>query len=62
MGILAVLFFAAATYISLDVALVITDLFGPSEPPEDLHSVALFVFTNVWPAAYVEYVPSTGLG
>ncbi|KAL5489711.1 hypothetical protein ACEPAI_4543 [Sanghuangporus weigelae] len=51
MGILALLFFVATTYISLDVALVITDLFGPSDPPQAVHSTPLFVFTSVWPAA-----------
>ncbi|KAF7317686.1 hypothetical protein MKEN_00856300 [Mycena kentingensis (nom. inval.)] len=45
----AVAFFAATTYISLDVALSITSVFGPSDPPQALHSVPLFVFTSIWP-------------
>jgi len=43
-------FFAATTYISLDVALTLTHTFGPSDPPESLHSIPLFVLTSVWPA------------
>jgi len=44
-------FFVATLYISLDVAFTITHEFGPSNPPEALHSAPLFVFTSVWPAA-----------
>ena len=51
MGILALGFFVATTYISLDVALHITSTFGPSNPPEAVHSTPLFVLTNVWPGA-----------
>ncbi|KAF7309433.1 hypothetical protein MIND_00314100 [Mycena indigotica] len=47
----AVCFFAATTYISFDVALTITSTFGPSNPPSALHSIPLFVFTSIWPAA-----------
>jgi len=46
-----VLFLAATTYISFDVALTITHTFGPSNPPQDLSSIPLFVLTSVWPAA-----------
>ncbi|KZS97480.1 hypothetical protein SISNIDRAFT_450294 [Sistotremastrum niveocremeum HHB9708] len=48
---LIIAFFAATTYISLDVALTITHSFGPSNPPEDLESIPLFVLTNIWPGA-----------
>ncbi|KAI0695038.1 chitin synthase III catalytic subunit [Cytidiella melzeri] len=44
-------FFAATTYISLDVGLTITSAFGPSNPPESLHSIPLFVLTTIWPGA-----------
>jgi len=47
----AVAFFAVTTYISLDVALGFTSTFGPSVPPQDLHSTPLFIFTSIWPAA-----------
>jgi len=48
-GVIA--FFVVTTYISLDVALGITKAFGPSNPPAALHSIPLFIFTSVWPAA-----------
>ncbi|KIJ29568.1 hypothetical protein M422DRAFT_269009 [Sphaerobolus stellatus SS14] len=44
-------FLVATTYISLDVALTITKMFGPSNPLAALHSVPLFVLTSIWPAA-----------
>ncbi|EPQ53865.1 hypothetical protein GLOTRDRAFT_78912 [Gloeophyllum trabeum ATCC 11539] len=44
-------FFAATTYISLDVAFTYTSTFGPSVPPQALHSTPLFVFTSIWPGA-----------
>ncbi|KAA1477449.1 hypothetical protein DENSPDRAFT_861540 [Dentipellis sp. KUC8613] len=44
-------FFAATTYIAFDVALTVTSAFGPSAPPEALHSIPLFVLTSIWPAA-----------
>jgi len=47
----AAAFFAATTYISLDVGLTITQTFGPSNPAESLNSISLFVLTSVWPAA-----------
>jgi len=47
----AAAFFAATTYISLDVGLTITNTFGPSNPPGALNSIPLFVLTSVWPAA-----------
>jgi len=47
---LMIAFFAATTYISLDVALTITQTFGPSNPPEALQSTPLFVLTQIWPA------------
>ncbi|KLO12384.1 hypothetical protein SCHPADRAFT_875550 [Schizopora paradoxa] len=50
-NIFNVLFFVATTYISLDVALHISNAFGPSNPPQSLNSVPLFVLTSVWPAA-----------
>ncbi|KAI0074240.1 hypothetical protein K474DRAFT_81813 [Panus rudis PR-1116 ss-1] len=47
----SVAFFAAVTYISLDVAFGFTQTFGPSVPLQDLHSIPLFVLTNIWPGA-----------
>jgi len=44
-------FFVATTYISLDVGFTFTSVFGPSNPPEALHSVPLFVLTTIWPGA-----------
>ncbi|KII91413.1 hypothetical protein PLICRDRAFT_105350 [Plicaturopsis crispa FD-325 SS-3] len=44
-------FFAATTYISLDVGLSITHVFGPSSPPQALGSIPLFVLTSIWPGA-----------
>jgi len=48
---LTLAFFAAGLYIALDVGLTITAALGPSNPPEALNSVPLFVFTNIWPGA-----------
>jgi hypothetical protein len=45
--------FVLTTYISLDVALGFNLVFGPSDPPEALNSVPLFVLTSIWPAVYV---------
>ncbi|KAK7031695.1 chitin synthase III catalytic subunit [Favolaschia claudopus] len=50
---LAIAFFAATTYISLDIGLTITSTFGPSTPPQRLGGIALFVLTSIWPAATV---------
>jgi hypothetical protein len=44
---------AITTYISLDVALTISSTFEPGNPKNSLHSIALFVFTSIWPGAYV---------
>jgi len=44
-------FFAATTYISLDVGLGFTTTLGSSTPPESLHSIPLFVLTSIWPPA-----------
>ncbi|KIM78704.1 hypothetical protein PILCRDRAFT_582570 [Piloderma croceum F 1598] len=46
-----VAFFVATLYISLDVALHITDVFGPSNPLSGLHSTPLFILTSIWPGA-----------
>ena len=43
-------FFAATTYISLDVGFTFTQVFV-SNPPADLNSIGLFVLTSIWPAA-----------
>jgi len=51
LSVFAAAFFAATTYISLDVGLTITNTFGPSDPPESLNSIPLFVLTSIWPAA-----------
>ncbi|EKM56276.1 uncharacterized protein PHACADRAFT_253316 [Phanerochaete carnosa HHB-10118-sp] len=44
-------FVVATTYIALDVAFSFTSVFGPSNPPDALHSVPLFVLTTIWPGA-----------
>ncbi|OSD02524.1 hypothetical protein PYCCODRAFT_1467586 [Trametes coccinea BRFM310] len=44
-------FFAATTYIALDVGFTFTHTFGPSDPTESLHSIPLFVLTSIWPGA-----------
>ncbi|GBE89332.1 hypothetical protein SCP_1503400 [Sparassis crispa] len=44
-------FFAATTYIALDVGFSITKALGPFNPPQDLSSVPLFVLTSIWPGA-----------
>ncbi|KAI6003023.1 chitin synthase III catalytic subunit [Pisolithus albus] len=49
LSIIGVFFFIATTYISLDVALTLTHTFGPSNPPQALTSVPLFVLTSIWP-------------
>ena len=43
-------FFAATTYIALDVGFSFTSVFGPSNPLVDLNSISLFVLTSIWPA------------
>ena len=53
-------FFAAVTYISLDVAFSFTTVFGPSNPPQNLHSIPLFILTSIWPAACVLLVLDLG--
>jgi len=50
---IAIAFFAATTYISLDIALHITSVFGPSTPPQSIRSISLFVLTSIWPAVTV---------
>ncbi|RPD53451.1 hypothetical protein L227DRAFT_398150 [Lentinus tigrinus ALCF2SS1-6] len=44
-------FLAATIYISLDVGFSFTTVFGPSNPPQDLNSIPLFVLTSIWPGA-----------
>ncbi|KAF8583593.1 hypothetical protein K439DRAFT_1647190 [Ramaria rubella] len=49
---LTIALFVLTTYISFDVAFTISHgTFGPSQPPQALHSVAVFVLTTVWPGA-----------
>ncbi|KAG0697431.1 chitin synthase III catalytic subunit [Suillus ampliporus] len=50
-SIISVAFFAATTYISLDVGLTFTHTLGTSNPPQSLHSIPLFVLTSIWPGA-----------
>ncbi|KAH7925055.1 hypothetical protein BV22DRAFT_1034478 [Leucogyrophana mollusca] len=50
-SIFGVAFFVATTYISFDVALTVTQTFGPSNPPQALSSIPLFVLTSIWPGA-----------
>ncbi|KAF8222239.1 hypothetical protein L208DRAFT_1413759 [Tricholoma matsutake] len=48
--VLSLLIFGLTTYISLDVALGVTQTIGaPSNPPDSLHSISLFVLLNMWP-------------
>lgn len=49
-SILSIAFFAATTYISLDVGLSITHVLGTSNPPQSINSIPLFVLTSIWPA------------
>ena len=49
----AAAFFAATTYIGLDVGFTFTTVFGPSNPSSSLNSITLFVLTSIWPGAYV---------
>jgi hypothetical protein len=52
--VLSLIIFGLTTYLSLDVALGITETIGgPSNPPDSLRSISLFVLLNVWPALYV---------
>ncbi|KAG2342416.1 hypothetical protein BDR05DRAFT_964366 [Suillus weaverae] len=48
-SIISVAFFAATTYISLDVGLTFTHVLGTSNPPQSINSIPLFVFTSIWP-------------
>jgi hypothetical protein len=48
---MALLFFAATTYISLDVGFSFTNTIGVSNPPADLKSIPLFILVLIWPAA-----------
>jgi len=49
-------------YIAADVGLTITDFFQ-SSPPQQLHSVWLFVLTIIWPAAaaFIYFVIQAGV-
>lgn len=49
-AIFSVAIFAGTLYICLDVALGITQTFGPSSNSSELRSIPLFVVTSVWPA------------
>jgi len=50
----SVAFFAATTYISLDIALGITQTLGPqTDDPGALRSIPLFVLTSIWPLVCV---------
>ncbi|KAG1843298.1 chitin synthase III catalytic subunit [Suillus subalutaceus] len=49
LGILSLAFFAATTYISLDVGFTITHALGTSNPPQSINSIPLFVLTSIWP-------------
>ncbi|KAF9456381.1 chitin synthase III catalytic subunit [Collybia nuda] len=46
----SLLIFGLAVYLSLDVALGVTNVIGaPADPPEALRSISLFVVLNIWP-------------
>ncbi|KAF8703666.1 hypothetical protein AX14_014155 [Amanita brunnescens Koide BX004] len=50
----AIIFLCGTTYISLDVALGVTEtLGGPSNPVQSIRSIPLFVLTSIWPAVAV---------
>ncbi|KAG1806974.1 chitin synthase III catalytic subunit [Suillus subaureus] len=49
LSILSVAFFAATTYISLDVGFSFTNALGRSNPPQSINSIPLFVLTSIWP-------------
>ncbi|KAH9958376.1 chitin synthase III catalytic subunit [Lactifluus volemus] len=49
--LLTLVLMAVTTYISLDVALTITNTFEPGNPKDSLHSTALFILTSIWPGA-----------
>jgi len=51
LGVVA--FFVATLYISLDTAFGWTKAFGPSNPPQALKNIPLFVLTTVWPGAAI---------
>ncbi|KAG6815852.1 hypothetical protein H0H93_008909, partial [Arthromyces matolae] len=52
--VFSVLLFALGTYLSLDTALGATTAIGaPSDPPEALRSISLFVVLTIWPLACV---------
>ncbi|KAG6335860.1 hypothetical protein ID866_3225 [Astraeus odoratus] len=53
LSIVGVAFFVATLYISLDVALTLSNTFGPSDPPEALSSIPLFVLTSIWPGVAI---------
>ncbi|KIY70412.1 hypothetical protein CYLTODRAFT_488087 [Cylindrobasidium torrendii FP15055 ss-10] len=50
-SVFTVISFVAGLYVSLDIGLGFTDTLAPGNPQEDLHSIALFILTSVWPAA-----------
>ncbi|KAH9948055.1 chitin synthase III catalytic subunit [Amylocystis lapponica] len=50
-GFFTLAFFIATTYIALDVGFTFTAVFGPSNPPQNLSSIPLFVLTSIWPGA-----------
>jgi len=56
--IFTLFFMVATTYVSLDVALTITSTLEPGNPPDSLHSTALFILTSIWPglAAFLYFV------
>ncbi|KAF5380016.1 hypothetical protein D9615_006296 [Tricholomella constricta] len=50
----AALIFGLGTYLSLDVALGVTNVIGaPADPPEALRSISLFVVLTIWPLVCV---------
>ncbi|KAH9030742.1 chitin synthase III catalytic subunit [Lactarius pseudohatsudake] len=48
---LTVVFMAATTYVSLDIAFTISSTLEPGNPKDSLHSITLFVLTSIWPGA-----------
>ncbi|GLB39475.1 putative chitin synthase III catalytic subunit [Lyophyllum shimeji] len=53
-SVFSLLIFGLGTYLSLDTALGVTTTIGaPSDPPEALRSISLFVVLSIWPLVCV---------
>lgn len=61
MTLIGIIVTVGSGYIAADTALTITDYFQ-SSPPQDLHSIWLFVLTIIWPAAAAAFYFIVQLG